>query len=129
IIGYAKAFSAAEVDKKTSFIFVTNAEFKGSLSGAIASIIEGTTPSDRYAANQVRDLKKWCADAGLSDASRLFSRMVFRAGEKGLSSQDNALRRTLTDWSAGADAEAKSRLYGLQDLVLRKAGPSGQGKN
>lgn len=129
IVGYEKAFSASEVGTKTSFIFVTNAEFKESLSKAIASLIEGTTPSDRYAANQVRDLKKWCADAGLSDASRLFSKMVFRAGEKGLSGQDNALKRTLTDWSAGADSEARVRLHELQDLVLKKAGPSGQGKN
>jgi hypothetical protein len=129
IIGYEKAFSAAEVETKTSFIFVTNAEFKDSLSEAIASLIEGKMPSDRYAANQVRDLMKWCAGAGLSDANRLFSKMVFRAGEKGLSGQDNALRRTLTDWSAGADSEARVRLHELQDLVLKKAGPSGQGKN
>ncbi|WP_313271702.1 NACHT domain-containing protein [Stenotrophomonas sp.] len=129
IIGYEKDFPAAEVDNKTFFIFVTNAEFKDSLSEAIEALIEGTMPSGREAADQVRYLKECCATGGLSDASRLFSRMVFRAGEKGLSSQDSALRRTLTDWSAGADAEARSRLYGLQDLVLRKAGPSGQGKN
>lgn len=129
IVGYEKAFSAAEVDTKTSFIFVTNAVFKDSLSEAIASLIEGTTPSDHNAVNQARDLKKWCVDAGLSDASRLFSKMVFRAGEKGLSGQDSALKRTLTDWSAGADSDARVRLHGLQDLVLKKAGPSGQGKN
>lgn len=129
IVGYDRTFSAAEVDTKTSFIFVTNAVFKDSLSEAIASLIEGTTLSDRNAANQARDLNKWCVDAGLSDASRLFSKMVFRAGEKGLSGQDNALKRTLTDWSAGADSEARIRLHGLQDLVLKKAGPSGQGRN
>ncbi len=129
IAGYEKEFPAAEVDSKVCFIFVTNAEFKDSLSEAIETLIEGTTPSDREAADQVRYLKECCATGGLPDASRLFSRMVFRAGEKGLSGQDSALKRTLTDWSTGADAEARSRLYGLQDLVLRKAGPSGQGKN
>lgn len=129
ISGYENEFSTAEVEAKIWFVFVTNAEFKDSLSEAIEALIEGTTPSGQEAADQVLYLKECCAIGGLSDASRLFSRMVFRAGEKGLSSQDNALRRTLTDWSAGADAEAKSRLYGLQDLVLRKAGPSGQGKN
>lgn len=129
IIGYEKDFPAAEVDNKAFFIFVTNAEFKRSLSEAIEALIEGTTPSGREAADQVSYLKECCAAGGLSDARRLFSRMVFRAGEKGLSSQDTALRRTLTDWSVGTDAEARSRLYGLQDLVLRKAGPSGQGKN
>lgn len=129
ILGYEKEFSAAAVDRKASFIFVTNSEFKESLWDAIKSINEGTKPSDPGAATQARNLKKWCAERGLSDASRLFLRMAFRAGEKSLAGQDNALRRTLTDWSAGADPEARLRLHGLQDLVLKKAGPSGQGKN
>jgi hypothetical protein len=129
ILGYEKEFSATDVDKKASFIFVTNSEFNENLWNAIKSIIEGTTPSDPGAASQARNLKKWCASRGLSDARRLFLRMVFRAGEKSLAGQDNALRRTLTDWSAGADSEARLRIYGLQNLVLKKAGPSGQGKN
>ncbi len=129
ISGYEKVHSPTEVDTKVWFIFVTNAEFKDSLLEAIDSLIKGVTPSDRDAADQADYLKKCCATGGLTDANRLFSKIVFRAGEKSLSSQDNALRRTLTDWSAGADAEAKIRLYGLQDLVLKKAGPSGQGKN
>jgi hypothetical protein len=129
ILGYDKKFSAAEVDKKASFIFVTNSEFTESLWDAIKSLSEGTTPSVPGAATQARNLKKWCANRGLSDASRLFSRIVFRAGEKDLTGQDKALTRTLTDWSAGADSEARLRLHGLQDLVLKKAGPSGQGKN
>lgn len=129
ILGYEKEFSEADVDKKTSFIFVTNSEFTESLWDAITSLIEGTTPSDRGAITQTRNLKKWCANRGLSDASRLFSRIVFRAGETSLAGQNNALRRTLTDWSAGADSEARLRLHGLQILVQNKAGPSGQGKN
>ncbi|MCO4887918.1 NACHT domain-containing protein [Cupriavidus sp. WGtm5] len=129
ILGYEKESSTAVVDKKASFIFVTNSEFAESLWDAIKSLIEGTTPSDPGAATQTRNLKRWCANRGLSDASRLFSRIVFRAGEKSLAGQSNALRRTLTDWSAGADSEARLRLHELQDLVLKKAGPSGQGKN
>lgn len=129
ILGYEKEFTAADVDKKASFIFVTNAEFKESLWAAIKSLIDRTTPSSPDSATQARNLKKWCANRGLSDASRLFSRIVYRAGEKSLAGQDNALRRTLTDWSSGADSEARLRLHGLQDLVLKKAGPSGQGKN
>lgn len=129
ILGYEKEFSVEDVDKKASFIFVTNSEFKESLWDAISSLIEGTTPSDPGAATQARNLKGWCANRGLSDASRLFSRIVFRAGEKSLAGQDSALRRTLTDWSAGADHDARRRLHELQDLVLKKAGPSGQGKN
>jgi len=129
ILGYEKDASAEDVDKKLSFVFVTNSEFNENLWDAIASLIEGTTPADPGAATQARNLKKWCSQCGLTDASRLFSRMDFRAGEKSLAGQENALRRTLTDWSAGADSEARLRLHGLQDLVLKKAGPSGQGKN
>lgn len=129
ILGYERESSAEDVDKKVSFIFVTNSEFTENLWDAIKSLIEGTTPSVPGAATQVRNLKNWCSKRGLSDASRLFSRIVFRAGEKSVAGLDNALRRTLTDWSTGADSEAKARLHGLQDLVLKKAGPSGQGKN
>lgn len=129
ILGYEKDFSAGDVDKKISFIFVTNADFKDSLWEAIKSLVEGTNPSSSDAATQFRNLKKWCADCGLSDASRLFTRIVFRAGENSLAAQDNALKRTLTAWSAGADLEARGRILGLQELVLKKAGPTGQGKN
>lgn len=129
IVGYEKKFSSTDVDKKALFIFVTNSEFNENLWDAIKSLIDGTTPSDPGAASQARNLKKWCITRGLSDPRRLFLRMVFRAGERSLAGQDNALRRTLTDWSAGADSEARLRIHGLQDLVLKKAGPSGQGKN
>lgn len=129
ILGYEKEFSAAEVDEKLSFFFVTNAEFKPTLWQAITSLVKGTKPSDPDAATQARNIRKWCSARGLFDASRLFSRLAFRAREKDLAGQDNALRRTLTDWSAGADSEARGRLLGLQDLVLKKAGPSGQTKN
>lgn len=129
LVGYEKEFSATDVDNKNFFIFVTNSEFTESLWDAIRSLTKGTATSTPGAATQVRNLKQWCADRGLSDARRLFSRTIFRAREKSLAGQDNALRRTLSDWSAGADSEAKLRLHGLQDLVLKKAGPSGQGKN
>ncbi|MFK0376972.1 NACHT domain-containing protein [Pandoraea sp. NPDC090278] len=129
ILGYEGNSAPDEVDKKISFVFVTNAEFTESLWEAIRSLVEGTTPSDREAANQAQNLKKWCKDSGLSDSMRLFSRTVFQAGEKRVAGLDNALKRTLTDWSAGADSEARIRLHELQDLVLKKASPSGQGKN
>ncbi|WP_095050681.1 ATP-binding protein [Pseudomonas sp. Irchel s3h9] len=129
ILGYEKEFSGCDVDRKVSFVFVTNSEFTENLWEAIAALIKGTTPSDSNSAVQARNLRKWCANRGLTDVSRLFSRIVFRAGEKSLAGQDNLLKRTLTDWSAGSDSDARLRLYGLQDLVLKKAGPSGQGKN
>lgn len=129
ILGYEKETAAAEVDAKVSFMFVTNTEFNDNLWAAIASLIDGSTPKEPGAKTQAANLRKWCAAKGLSDARRLFSRIEFKAGEKGLAAQDNALRRTLTDWSAGSDPEARQRLFGLQDLIIKKAGPSGQGKN
>lgn len=130
IVGYEKSgASAADVDSKVSFVFVTNTAFNDHLWQAIAALVQGTTPKDRGAKTQAKNLAKWCEEKGLHNAARLFSRTVFKAGEKGLAAQDNALKRTLTDWSAGSDAESKRRLYELQDLIVRKAGPSGQGKN
>lgn len=129
IVGYEKKFSAAQVDAKAYFIFVTNAAFSDSLWEAIAAVIDGSTPSDRGAATQARNLRRWCADRKLSDAARLFTRTVFKAGEEGLAAQDSALKRTLTDWSAGEDIEARARLFELQNLVVKRAGPSGQGNN
>lgn len=129
ILGYEKDFSSEEVDRKVCFTFVTNSKFSESLWQAIEALIYGTVPTDPGARTQVRSLKQWCIGRGLADARRLFSRIVFRAGEKSLSGLDNALRRSLTDWSAGADPDARARLFSLQDLVLKKAGPSGQSNN
>jgi NACHT domain len=129
LLGYEREFSAADADEKVSFIFVTNTKFSANLWEAIEALRDSKQLPKGGANTQAGNLKKWCKSRGLSDASRLFSRTIFRAGEKSLAGQDNTLRRTLTDWSAGADPEARNRLYGLQDLVLKKAGPAGQGKN
>lgn len=129
IVGYEATFSATEVDAKASFIFITNAPFSESLWRAIASLLDGSTPSDPSAATQARNLRLWCTERNLSDPARLFRRTVFKAAEEGLAAQDRALKRTLTDWSAGEDIEAKARLFDLQNLVIKKAGPSGQTNN
>lgn len=129
IVGYDGQFSAAEVDAKATFIFVTNAPFTESLWLAIAAVIDGSTPSDRGAATQARNLLRWCKDRKLADPARLFKRTVFKAAEEGIAAQDGALRRTLTDWSISEDTEARARLFELQGLVVRKAGPSGQHNN
>lgn len=129
IVGYDGQFSAAEVDAKATFIFVTNAPFTESLWLAIAAVIDGSTPSDRGAATQARNLVRWCRDRKLADPARLFRRTVFKAAEEGIAAQDGALRRTLTDWSISEDTEARARLFELQGLVVRKAGPSGQHNN
>lgn len=129
IVGYEGNFSVDEIDRKLSFLFVTNTEFKPSLWEAIKSLLDGSVPKGSDAATQLRNLKKWCANSKLQDSSRLFKRIVFKAGEESITYLDNALKRTLTDWSSGADAVASGRLLGLQHLVQDKAGPSGQGKN
>jgi hypothetical protein len=117
------------VDAKASFIFATNAPFSDSFWKAIASVIDGSTPSDPGAATQARNLRRWCTERELSDPARLFRCTVFKAAEEGLAAQDRTLKRTLTDWSVGEDIEAKARLFELQNLVVKKAGPSGQTNN
>ncbi|MEW4462610.1 hypothetical protein AB1K42_31360 [Roseibium algicola] len=129
IVGYEKDFAAAEVDAKVTFTFVTNASFSSDLWEALTAFQSGVPATNRSAIRQAKYLKTICAKSGVPDPKRLFSRVEFRAAEKNLQGQSNALRRTLTDWSAGADSQAKLRLHDLQDLVLKKAGPSGQGKN
>lgn len=129
IVDYEKNFSVDEINRKLSFLFVTNVEFKPSLWEAIKSLIDDSVPKGSDASTQFKNLKKWCAESKLEDASRLFKHIVFKAGEKSIASLDNALKRTLTDWSSGTDGLARERLLGLQNLVLNKAGPSGQGKN
>lgn len=129
IVGYEKDFTAADVDAKAAFIFVTNASFAPDLWEALAALQSGVPATSRGAGRQVSYLTAICAKSGVPDPKRLFSRVEFRAAERNLQGQSSALRRTLTDWSAGADSQAKLRLHDLQDLVLKKAGPSGQGKN
>lgn len=129
IVGYEKDFTAADVDAKAAFIFVTNASFDTDLWEALAALQRGVPATSRRAVRDVEYLTAICAKSGVPDPKRLFSRVEFRAAEKNLQGQSNALRQTLTDWSAGADSQAKLRLHDLQDLVLKKAGPSGQGKN
>jgi hypothetical protein len=69
VLGYEKVSSLVDVDKKVSFVFVTNSEFTDSLWDAIRFLIGGTTPSEPGAAIQARNLEKWCATRGLRDAT------------------------------------------------------------
>ena len=116
ILGYDKEFPTTKVDKKLSFIFVTNSDFTETLWQAIFSLVNGSKPKSAGASTQAKNLRQWCANRGLSDVSRLFSRIVFRAGEKSLAGQENLLKRTLTDWSPGSDTEARLRLYNCSDV-------------
>ena len=130
IVGYENDFTSEEIDAKATFIFVTNASFAPDLWDALAVLQRGVPETSRGTVlRAVEYLTAICTKSGVQNPRRLFSRVAFRAAEKNLEGQSNALRRTLTDWSAGADSQAKLRLHDLQDLVLKKAGPSGQGKN
>lgn len=129
IAGYEKDFTAAEVDAKLRFLFVTNAEFAPALWEAIEAIKSGRNPDKKtQVAADVAYLSDLCVKHS-ADPQRLFARTEFRASTRNLPAQTGMLRRTLTDWSAGADSSARIRLHGLTELVVEKAGPSGQGKN
>lgn len=127
MLGYEKEADAEELARKLSFAFVTNAPFSPELWDAISSIRDGTTPPDTARA-QFNSLTGWCLEAGV-EARRLFAVTEFRASELNLPVLKNRLRRTLVDWSAGADGQARGRLYDLVDLVLEKAGPGGERNN
>lgn len=129
LVGYEKDFPRAQIDAKLSFSFVTNAEFSSDLLEAIGALKSGLQLPVGPAADQVNYLTLRCKEHALNDPSRLFSKIEFRAAEKHIQGQSNLLRRTLTDWSAGADTSAKVRLFGLQELMTRKAGPGGQHNN
>jgi hypothetical protein len=128
IIGYEKNFSAADVDKKLTFAFVTNADFSPELWEAIKGLKFGSRPTEKEALDQHDYLTDLCNKKGM-DAQRLFSRCEFRASEVALPALNSALRRTIVDWSAGADLRAKARVFDLAELVREKAGPRGQRNN
>ena len=128
ILGYEKTLSPDEVNKKLSFAFVTNARFSEPLWQAIRGLKDAVPPSGKAARAQFDNLSKWARQEGV-DPYRLFAMTEFRAAEKNLSVQKSQLRGTLTDWSAGADSQARVRLHALVELVVEKAGLSGQRNN
>lgn len=128
IVGYENAFSAADVDKKLTFTFVTNADFSPQLWEAIRGLKSGSAPTEREALRQYRYLEALCEKKAVN-AQRLFSRCEFRASEETLPALNSELRRTIADWSAGADFRAQARVLELAELLREKAGPLGQNNN
>lgn len=128
ILGYEDAFSEQAVDQKLSFAFVTNAKFSEALWQAIASLKDGSIPTQAAALGQFQNLNSWCCNSGV-DARRLFAMTDFQAAQKSLPAQKRQLRRLLTDWSGGADSQARVRLHALVELVVEKAGLAGQKNN
>lgn len=128
ITGYEKEASPEEVDKKLSFSFVTNCEFAGHLWEAIRHLQGGDEPDSKAGRRQLKNLAKWCDEKGVKP-SRLFARTTFQAGTADLAAHNRRLRRTLCDWSAGADYQSRTRLFELTELVREKAGPRGQSDN
>lgn len=128
IVGYEKTISSADVDKKLTFSFVTNAEFSPDLWAAIAGLKSGVTPAKGEALTQHDYLKGLCAKKKV-DAQRLFSRCEFRASEETLPLLNSNLRRTMADWSAGNELRSKSRLFELVEVVREKAGLKNKNNN
>jgi hypothetical protein len=56
IIGYEKDFSTADVDKKLTFAFVTNADFSPELWEAIKGLKAGSAPTEKEALRQYKYL-------------------------------------------------------------------------
>ena len=128
IIGYEKSSSSDEVDKKLSFSFVTNCEFADHLWEAIRHLQGGKKPTSKDGLGQLKYLEKWCNEKSVSP-TRLFSRTSFQAATENLAAQNLSLKRALCDWSAGADAQSRMRLFELTELVREKAGLRGQKNN
>ncbi|WP_165828113.1 NACHT domain-containing protein [Rhodovulum sp. BSW8] len=128
LIGYENKFGKDEVEGKISFSFVTNGAFSDQLWEAIRCLAEGTKPKTTSAQDQYCHLKQWCRAKGV-EAERLFPLVEFRASTKDLSAQNRKLHKTLSNWSAGVDSQARMRLHGLEELIREKAGISGQKNN
>lgn len=125
---YEKDNAVAEVDAKVSFSFVTNTDFAEPLWKAIEALKAGVDNLGGDAGQQFGFLDAWCREKGV-DPYRLFAMTDFRASERNLPALSGALKRTLTDWSAGSDSAARMRLHDLKELVIGKAGPAGQTNN
>ncbi len=128
IVGYEKHFSATDIDSKLTFAFVTNADFSPELWDAIKGLKTGCSPTEKGSLEQHDYLRELC-ETRTVDAQRLFSRCEFRASEEELPALNRSLRRTIVDWSAGADLRAQGRIFGLAELLREKAGPRGQQNN
>jgi hypothetical protein len=128
IVGYEKTISAADIDKKLTFAFVTNADFSPDLRAAIEGLKSGVAPTQGEALTQHDYLKDLCAKKNV-DAHRLFSRCEFCASEETLPVLNSGLRRTMADWSAGNELRSKSRLFDLVEIVREKAGPKNKSNN
>lgn len=125
---FKTSVSDENIAKKLSFGFITNAEFSDELWGAIACLKSGGSPKTTGAAKQLQYLKTWCQEEKIK-AGDLFPLIEFRASTSGLPTQNRALRRTVSDWSANSSGQAAKRLYALVELVREKSQIEGQGKN
>ena len=126
IVGYEKTIPSADIDKKLTFAFVTNAEFSPDLWTAISGLKSGIASAG--ALTQHDYLKGLCTKKDV-DAQRLFSRCEFHASEETLPVLNSHLRRTMADWSAGNELRSKSRLFDLVEVVREKAGLKNKNNN
>lgn len=125
---FRKNVTDANIAKKLSFGFVTNAEFSDDLWRAIASLSSGDAPETAGAKRQLKYLKTWCQEEKIN-AEDIFPLIEFRAATSDLPAQNRFLRRTVSDWSADSSGQAAKRLFALVELVREKSQIEGQGKN
>ncbi|WP_417794659.1 NACHT domain-containing protein [Terasakiella pusilla] len=123
-----KSVSSADIANKLSFGFVTNAKFSRDLWNAIECLKSGGVPKTQSGKSQLRYLEAWCKEEKI-EAREIFPFIEFRAATSDLPAQNRSLRRTVSDWSAGATGQAAKRLYALVELVREKAQIEGQGNN
>jgi hypothetical protein len=124
---HAKHFGAHAVDRRLSFELVTNRPIHAGFIEAVAALAEArkATGDARTQANQV------VSASGLSGADlRRFAAKVRLTGLAGTLAQNKqALSRTIADWAAAPDTNARAALGSLCDLLRSKAGIEGADKN
>ncbi len=122
---FRKRYGEGVADKKLSFELVTNRPVLPELAEAIAAL-GGEAKLTGVAREQARQFTEAAGLARKLLAS--FARTMRITGLAGSLEQNRgAVARTVVDWSAAPDANARARLAGLRHLVRTKAGSGGQG--
>lgn len=124
---YTKNFGARAVDRRLSFELLTNRPIHSDFIQAVAVLAQGQKPTG----DARTQAKQFATASGLSRADlRRFAARVRLTGLAGtLTQHKRELTRTVADWSAAPDANARAALLGLRDLLRSKAGIEGSGNN
>lgn len=126
IEGFAGRFNKLEaslgldvLEKKVSFVFLTNRPFAADVLEALADLAAGATEPRHPAIDKL--LKRYAASAGSSMQS-FFAAFSVEAGEPDLWEQRNLLSQDLDAYLSESDSEAALQ---LKELVTRRATDEG----